>query len=154
VSLFAADSTAIARTLLVFGSATSITAVSPPATAGTVVDVVVTGPEGASAPSSSDYFKYERPTITGVSPNSGPKTAGTTMVVTGSGFALGTNATAFSFGGPLSTSVECASTSTCTVVTPAFAVNGYHSTAVVDVRALVGRLQSETTAAAKFTFYR
>ena len=79
---------------------TTITANSPAGT-GTV-DVTVITPDGTSATTPSDRFTYiaaaattAAPTVTGVSPNSGPTAGGTTVTITGSGF---TGATAVDFG--------------------------------------------------------
>jgi hypothetical protein len=74
---------------------TSITAVSPAASAGTV-DVMVTTAGGTSSPSSSDQFMFiAGPTVSGVSPNSGTVNGGTTVTITGANF---TNATSVNFG--------------------------------------------------------
>jgi hypothetical protein len=62
---------------------TSITALSPPAAAG-MVDVTVTNAGGASATSAADEFTFiAPPTITGVSPNSGPLAGGNWVTVAG-----------------------------------------------------------------------
>ena len=75
-------------------SATSITATSPAGSGA--VDVTVTIPGGGtSATNSSDVFKYV-PSITSVSPASGPTAGGTSVTINGTGF---TGATAVSFGG-------------------------------------------------------
>jgi IPT/TIG domain len=67
-----------AATGVVVNSATSITATSPSGT-GTV-DVTVTGPGGTSAASSADQFTYAAaagvPTVSAVTPTSGPVSAG------------------------------------------------------------------------------
>jgi hypothetical protein len=64
-------------------SGTSITAVSPAVPAGTV-DVTVTNGGGSSATSAPDQFVFiAPPTITGVSPNSGPLAGGNWVTVTG-----------------------------------------------------------------------
>jgi hypothetical protein len=73
-------------------SATSITAVSPAGTAG-IVDVSVITPNGASGSFINDRFNYGIPTITGVSPNAGAKAGGTSVTVSGSGFAPGVGGT-------------------------------------------------------------
>ncbi len=74
---------------------TSITAVSPAASAGTV-DVRVTTAGGTSSPSLSDQFMFiAGPTVSGVSPNSGTVNGGTTVTITGANF---TNATSVNFG--------------------------------------------------------
>ena len=100
------------------GAQPTITAESPAGTAGTV-DVRVTTPNGANAPGLTDHFVYGPPTITGLAPNTGPKTGGTSVTVTGTGFAPGAAGTTLKFGGKLGTSVECLSTTTCTVLAPA-----------------------------------
>jgi len=73
---------------------TQITAVSP-AGSGTV-DVTVTTPNGTSAPVAEDKFTYiYAPTVSAISPASGPAAGGTQVTITGSGF---TDAKGVSFG--------------------------------------------------------
>ena len=78
-------------------SATSITATSPAGT-GTV-DVTVTTPEGTSATSSLDQYLYSLttppPTLTSISPATGPVTGGNGVTVTGTNLE---DATAVDFG--------------------------------------------------------
>jgi hypothetical protein len=112
----------------------SITAISPTEPAGTV-DVTVTTPGGTSPISSADRFKFF-PTITGLSPTSGPQAGGTSVTVTGTGFGLGTTATIFKFGLAKATSVNCGSTTTCTVVAPV------HKAGIVDVNATVNKVST------------
>ncbi len=127
-------------------SATSITAVAPAGTSGNV-DVTVTGPGGTSATTSADLYKYKPPTITAVTPNSGPKAGGTAVTISGSGFALGA-ATTFKFASGIATSVNCSSTSSCTAVSPSRA-----NTGVVDVKAKVGSVSSpKSVPADQFTY--
>jgi PKD domain/IPT/TIG domain len=121
-------------------SSSSITATSP-AGAGTV-DVTVTTPHGTSATSASDRFKYGAGTVTGVSPNTGPKAGGTSVTITGSGFALG-SATSFLFGKASATSVNCGSSTSCTAVAPAASKSG-----AVDVRSVVAGKKSKKNAPA------
>jgi len=65
---------------------TSITAVSPVASPGTV-DVTVTTAGGTSAVSPSDEFTFiGAPSVSGLSPNSGPVNGGTAVTITGAGF--------------------------------------------------------------------
>ncbi len=67
-------------------SDTSITATSPAVTPGTV-DVTVVSAGGTSLTGSSDQFtSYGQPTVTGVSPNSGPTGGGYDVTVTGTNF--------------------------------------------------------------------
>jgi hypothetical protein len=117
-------------------SSTSISAVSPPAAAGPV-EIVLTTPNGTSAATKGDIFKYEAPTITSLSPNAGPASGGTLVVATGTGFAPGTNTTKFKFATVFATSVTCESTTTCTLVTPA------RKATTLDVAALVGKTKSK-----------
>ena len=70
-------------------SDTQITAVAPYQGVAGAVDVVVGSPGGASAKVSGDRFNYvvpPIPTVSGVSPNTGPDVGGTAITITGSGF--------------------------------------------------------------------
>jgi alpha-tubulin suppressor-like RCC1 family protein len=126
-------------------SSTSLTAIAPAEAAGEV-NVTVTTPGGTSAISSADHFTF-LPTVTGVSPNLGPKAGGTSVMVTGAGFALGTTATKFKFGSVVAKSVNCTSTTTCTVVSPP------HEVGTVDVKAIVKNAGSAKNAPAdQFTY--
>ncbi len=125
-------------------SATSITAVSPPGVPGTV-DVTVTGPGGTSAKTSGDHFKYT-PTVTEVAPNTGSTAGGTHVTVSGSGFALGATATTFKFGKSKAASVNCTSSTTCTMTAPA------HAAETVNVVATVNKVLSPTSPADAFTY--
>ena len=102
-------------------SPTSIAAVSPQGTAGQVA-VTVTTPNGESEIASKDDFTFEAPTVTSISPDSGPTAGGTRVTVRGSGFGLGSTATTFEFGGArYATTVDCATTTECTMLTPTIA---------------------------------
>jgi hypothetical protein len=94
----------------------SITVISPPGV-GTV-DVTVTTASGESATTSADRFTYGAPTVNGVSPSSGSTGGGTEVTVTGSGFEPGSAGTTFVFGKGAATSVECSSSTTCTMLSP------------------------------------
>jgi hypothetical protein len=83
----AVDFGTLPATNLVVVNDTSITADSPAGT-GTV-DVTVVTPLGTSATSSADQFTYTAataPTITALSPTSGPTAGGTPVTITGTGF--------------------------------------------------------------------
>ena len=125
-------------------SATSITVIAPPANAGTV-DVTVTNTAGPSALTSKDHFKYT-PTITGLSPSSGPAAGGTSVTVTGTGFAVGTTGTSFKFATRKASAVNCVSSTSCTLVTPA-GVSG-----TVNVTALVNKASSPLSPGAQFSY--
>jgi large repetitive protein len=66
-------------------SATQLTAVSPAHVSGSV-DVQVTTREGTSPATTTDLFSYGPPTISSLSPNTGPVTGGTLVTITGTGF--------------------------------------------------------------------
>lgn len=97
----AVDFGAVAASFTV-GSPGSITAAAPPGT-GTV-DITVTTPSGTSALTSADAYTYRAaPTVSAVTPSSGPASGGTVVTVSGSDLAGasavtfgGANATAFS----------------------------------------------------------
>ncbi len=126
-------------------NATTITAISPPESAG-AVDVTVSTAGGTSQITSEDRFKFT-PTVTGVSPNSSPAAGGTNVTVSGTGFAPGAGNTVLEFGSKRATSVNCSSTTTCTAVTrPGEA-------GTVDVRATVNKVTSaKNSPADQFTF--
>ena len=109
-------------------SSTSISAISPMHAPG-VVDVTVATPDGTSNRTASDQFTFTSgtpaPTVTSVSPNSGPISGGTGVTVTGTNFVSGT---AISFGGTTATGVTFGSSTYLTCVTPA------HAAEAVDVR--------------------
>jgi PKD repeat protein len=128
------------------GSATKITAVAPPGTSGTV-DVRVTTSGGTSATSGSDHFKYGAPTVIKVSPSTGPQAGGTSVIVTGTGFAPTSNATLFSFGFTPAASVQCSSSTTCSMISPA------HATGNVDVRVSVSGARSRKSSSDHFTYH-
>ncbi|WP_051407010.1 IPT/TIG domain-containing protein [Nocardia sp. CNY236] len=83
------DATATAFTL---DSATQITAIAPPGPVGTA-SVTVTTPEGTSNGVTYTYLAV--PVLTSASPNQGPTSGGTSVVLAGSGL---TGVTAVSFG--------------------------------------------------------
>lgn len=117
-------------------SSTTISAEAPGG-AGKV-DVRVTTAKGGISPlSSKDRFKYGHPTVTEVSPASGPLAGGTSVTIKGSGFALG-SATGFSFGKAAATSVDCTSATLCTANTPPDKKAG-----TVDVLAIVNGAKSK-----------
>ncbi|HLB21641.1 MAG TPA: alkaline phosphatase family protein [Solirubrobacteraceae bacterium] len=126
-------------------SSTSLTATSPALAAGTV-NITVTTPNGTSATSLSNRFRAGPPTITGVSPTVGSTTGGTSVAVTGTGFALGSSATTLKFGSTSAASVQCSTTAACTAVAPA------HKAGAVDVKATVGSQTSVKTAADRFAY--
>ena len=100
-------------------TATSLTVTSPAGT-GTV-DVTVTTPNGTSAVNApSDHFTYNAPalpTVTGVSPSSGPTAGGTSVTVTGTNL-TGASAVDFGTANP-GTSISAVTATSLTVTSPA-----------------------------------
>ncbi|HEX4188191.1 MAG TPA: IPT/TIG domain-containing protein [Solirubrobacteraceae bacterium] len=136
----------VAATSFTVKSPTAISAVSPAETAG-LVDVTIASPGGTSPLTSADHFKFAPPTITSVSPNSGPAAGGTSVSVTGTGFAPGTTGTSFRFALTPATSVNCSSQTQCSVVAPA------RKAGLVDVHATVNKLVTPKVAADQFTYH-
>ncbi len=114
-------------------SPTSITAVSP-AGAGTV-DVTVTTAGGPSATVKGDQFGFI-PVVESVAPGSGSTEGGTSVTITGAGFAVGVGTTTFKFKSKLATEVDCTTETSCTAVSPA------NKAGTVEVTAQVGKLKS------------
>ena len=101
---------------IVTQTATSIIATVPAGVIGQTVDVVVVAPAGTSPTHANTKFTYlGAPTLTGLSPSSGPAGGGTTVTITGSGFM--SNATV-EFGGVSAASVTVDSPGQITAVTP------------------------------------
>ena len=94
-------------------SNTSITATTPSGSVGTV-SVNVTTPDGTSA-NNSFYTYAPMPTVTGVSPASGPRDGGTSVTITGTGF---TGATAVTIGVVAVISFTVTSNTSITATTP------------------------------------
>jgi hypothetical protein len=96
------------------GSATSITATTPAGALG-AADVVVTNTDGQSATLSGGFtYVNPAPTVSSISPNSGPVSGGTSVTITGTGFA--TSATV-SLGGTAATGVTVVSATSITATT-------------------------------------
>ena len=92
----------------------SITAVSPAGTAGTPVNITVTGPGEHGTTLPADQFTYG-PQVTNVSPASGGSNGGTTVAISGAGF---TGATTVSFGSTPALSFTVNSATSITAVSP------------------------------------
>ncbi len=110
----AVDFGATAASSFLVRSATSITAVSP-AAAGGRVNVTVSTVDGTSATSTRDRYTF-KPLVTGVSPES--SAGGARVIVTGAGFIPGSGTSSFRFGSRRAASVDCSSSSACTVTVP------------------------------------
>lgn len=124
-------------------SATSITAVSPAGSAGTV-HITVTTPAGTSPLNISDLFSYlNAPSVTSISPTTGTISGGTSVTITGTDF---TDATAVSFGGIPAASFTVNSATSITAVSPA------GSAGTVNVTVTTAGGTSATSSADEFTY--
>ncbi|MFT4293991.1 MAG: IPT/TIG domain-containing protein [Micropruina sp.] len=105
----------------------TLTVTVPPGKPGTTVRVLVFTPYGHNTSPLSYTYKpaaVPAPTITGVTPATGPTTGGTTLTITGTNLA---GASKVSVGGAPATAVKVVSPTTVTAVTPA------HAAGAVDV---------------------
>jgi IPT/TIG domain len=97
-------------------SSTSITAVSPAGTAGTVDVTVQNAARSTSAIRSGDEFTYRRrPAVSEVSPKIGPEAGGTSVTITGTDF---TGATAVRFGSNPAASFNVTTAQSITAISP------------------------------------
>jgi phospholipase C len=126
-------------------SPTALSALTPPSTAGST-NVTVTTPNGTSAVSLADRFRFGPPTVTALAPSSGGRAGGTRVTIQGSGFALGSSGTTIRFGSTLASELECPAITTCSATSPP------HSAGVVDVKAVVGGQSSPKSAGDQFAY--
>ncbi|VVE76123.1 autotransporter outer membrane beta-barrel domain-containing protein [Pandoraea anapnoica] len=125
-------------------TATQIIATSPAGSAGTV-DITVTSPGGTSAVSGADQFTYvNAPTVSNVSPSSGPTGGGTTVAISGSNFVAGS--TSVKFGATAAAGVSVTSASSLTAVAPAGAAG------TVDITVTTAAGTSATGASDWYTY--
>jgi hypothetical protein len=125
-------------------SSTLLIAWSPPQAAGTV-HVTVTTDGGTSSTSSADEFDYSAasaPAVTGLNPDSGPTTGGTSVLIIGSNF---TSATAVTFGG-IAATFDVLSDEAILAISPLLAA------ATVDVRVTTAGGTSSIVSADEFTY--
>ena len=99
-------------------SSTSITATTPAHSAGSV-NVSVTTPGGTGTKFGGPFNYVGAPTVTSVSPNSGPTAGGTSVTITGTNF---NGATAVTFGGTAATGITVVNATSITATTPVGAV--------------------------------
>lgn len=106
-------------------NANSIQAVTPACPAGSTGDVRVTNPDGGTATLPGGFtFGTSAPTLSSITPATGPATGGTPVTISGTNFANGATVT---IGGVAATAVVLSTTTTLTAVTPA------HAAGVVNV---------------------
>jgi RHS repeat-associated protein len=97
-----------------FVSSTTLTATTP-AGSGTV-NVVVTNPDTQTGTKTNGYTYNPAPTVTSVSPSSGPASGGTSVTITGTNFISGATV---KFGTTTATGVTFVSSTSLTATTPA-----------------------------------
>jgi IPT/TIG domain len=91
------------------------------------------------------------PTVTGVSPDTGPPAGGTPVTIRGTGFAVGKSATHFTFGYEAeAAAVECTTTTECTATSPEMSTEDF---GIVDVTATVENVASSPTVEDQFEYY-
>jgi IPT/TIG domain len=93
-------------------TSTSCTGTTPPGVGGRATVTVIAG----TITSNTAVYTYI-PSLGSIVPSSGTYRGGTTVTISGAGFAAG--AVQFYFGGNAATSVNCTSQTSCTAVTPA-----------------------------------
>ena len=109
---------------------TTITATSPAGSAGAVtVTVTNSGGQSGSLNNGFTYTTATAPTVSSVSPRSGPVAGGTAVTITGTNFAAGASVT---FGGTAATNVVFVSGTQVTATTPAHAAGGVTVTVTVN----------------------
>jgi IPT/TIG domain len=109
-------------------NSTMITVTTPARSSGTV-SVTVTN-VGAQTSTLTNGFTYVvQPTVTSVSPNSGPVAGGTAVTITGTNFATGA---AVTFGVTAATNVVVANSTTITATTPAGSIGAVPVTVMVN----------------------
>jgi hypothetical protein len=130
-----------ATNVVVVGS-TSITAKTAAHTVG-AVDVVVTNPDAqfGTLTGGYTYSPTPPPTVTSISPVSGPSGGGTPVTITGTGFLAGATV---SFGGTAATSINVVSSTSITATTPAHA-SGAVNVVVTNTDAQSGTLTNGFT---------
>jgi Autotransporter beta-domain/IPT/TIG domain len=134
----------VAPTAVTIVSPTSITATTPAHAAG-AVNVVVTTPVGTGI--GTNLFTYTAPvsvlpTVTSVSPNTGPPGGGTSITITGTNF---TSVTAVMFGGTAAPFFSVVSATSITARSPA-------GTNTVDVTVITATGTSATGAGDQFNY--
>ena len=125
-------------------SDTQITCVSPYNKPAGTVDITLIWSGGSSVISAADQFSYETtPTVTGVSPGTGPLAGGTSVTITGTSFLA---ATAVKFGSTNAASFTINSDTSITAVSPA------GSAGTVDITVTSAYGTSTTSSADQFTY--
>jgi hypothetical protein len=123
--------------------ATSLTVIVPAATNPGQVAVAAGTPGGGTSTTDGTYtYNPGSPSVTAISPSSGPAAGGTSVTISGSGF---TGATAVLFGSTAATGITVVNDSSIRVVSPA-------GSGAVDVTVVTQRGTSPILAADQFTY--
>ncbi len=130
---------------IVSDSADAVVVIAPPGVGR--VDIVVRTGNGESEIVPADQYEYGKPTVTSVTPGHGPLGGETPVTVTGNGFEPGTTGTTFIFGKADATAVECTSSTTCTMLTPAKSKAG-----TAKIQAIVNGHKSSVSPGGAFTY--
>jgi hypothetical protein len=128
-----------------YESPSSVTATAPAHTSGPVA-LVAHSACGDTEVSKATTYTYEAPIVEAVTPKQGPPSGGTAVLVSGAGFAAGTESTAIFFGKIKATQVSCASETECTAVVPAGKRGG------VNVVAEVAKDKGKAVPGVKYTY--
>jgi hypothetical protein len=119
----------VAASAVTVVNSTFIEATSPVPTGAGTVDITVTTSVGTSLTSGADQFTYQAaPTVTGLSPSSGPVGGGTSVTITGTNFQA---ATAVKFGATGSPSFTVDSSTSITATAPSSVTPGAVNVTVV-----------------------
>jgi len=130
----------VAATNVVVQNATTVTLNTPAQTLGTVA-VTVRNPDDQSGILTNAFTYVAPPSVTGVMPNNGPVSGGTSVTILGSNFVTGAS---ISFGSNKATGVTVLNSTTITATTPAHAV-GAVTVTVLDPDNQSGSLASGFT---------
>ena len=112
---------------------------------GRAIDLGASGKDNLFGAGELSLGPVPPPTVSGISPTSGPAGGGTTVTINGTGFATAAGATTVKFGANAGTGVSCASATNCTATSPA-------GSGRVDVGVTVAGLASAPSAADQFTY--
>jgi hypothetical protein len=132
----------INATSYTINSDTQITAIAPNHAAGTV-DVIVTNGTSSATSAADQYTYLAVPTVSSISPATGPAGGGTSVVITGTNLS---GASAVSFGGTAATTFTVNSATQITATAPA------HAAGTVDITVTTAGGTSATSAADQFTY--
>ena len=134
---------AVAAANVTVASPTSLTFSTPAHVAGNVAVVVETA-GGTSGPVPGGFTYVDAPTVTAISPTSGPTGGGTTVIITGTNF---TSVTAVDFGATAASGFIIDSATQITAISPSGGAG------VIDVTVTSPGGTSATSAADQFTYF-